>query len=149
MAILTFVLGAMLFAAGGYSLYMSVDLIPTEMGQVYALSGVILVSVSFAVWAVAALITRLDRIFVAPRPPGPPGQPRAAPPENPVVGDGSPSAPSDEPAAPKPEVVARYSADGGVYALLSNGAIEAETPEGALRFASMDEFKAYIASRKS
>jgi hypothetical protein len=140
MAILTFVLGAILFAAGGYSLFISVDLVPTEMGQVYALSGVILLSVSFAVWAVAALIYRLDRIFVSTR------EPRPAPSENSAPSEG---AAPDKTAPPKPEIVARYSADGAIYALFSNGAIEAETPDGALSFASMDEFKTYIAARKT
>ncbi len=33
--------------------------------------------------------------------------------------------------------------------IYSDGAIEAETAEGGLRFSSMDEFRSYIASRKS
>ena len=36
MAILIFVLGAALFAAGGYLVFLSVDLVPTEMGLFYA-----------------------------------------------------------------------------------------------------------------
>ena len=136
MAILTFGLGALLFVAGGFSLYMSVDLVPTEMGRLYGLSGVMLLSASGGVLAIAALIARLDRIFAPPRKAKPPATAGSA-------ADSTDAAPLAE-----PEVVARYSAAGANYALYANGVIEAETPDGDVRFASMDEFKTYIASRR-
>jgi hypothetical protein len=142
MAILIFVLGAALFAAGGYLVFLSVDLVPTEMGLFYAMSAVILISASAIVLAMAALIFRLDRI-AAPRPkaPAPPSADVAPPPAPEVVT--SVAAPEAE-----PEIIARYNAAGAKYVLFANGAIEAETPDGGMRFASMDEFKAYVASRK-
>jgi hypothetical protein len=144
MAILIFVLGAALFAAGGYMVFLSVDLVPTEMGLFYALSGVIFVSASAIVAAVAALIFRLDRIAAPRRPkaPAPTRSDGAAPPTSDV--ETSVAAPEAE-----PEIIARYNAAGAKYVLFANGAIEAETPDGGMRFASMDEFKAYVASRRS
>jgi hypothetical protein len=46
-------------------------------------------------------------------------------------------------------LVGRYSAGGASYMIFSDGTIEAETEEGAFRFASMGDFKAYLAGRKS
>ncbi len=132
MAILTFLLGGLLLAAGGYSLTLSIDLVPTEMGRLYALSGVILLSTASVIWAIGLLIARLDRI-VAPRPKAPPPEPAPAVAEAPLA----------------PEVVARYAMGDAKYVLMSNGAIEAETPEGRLSFASMEEFRAYVATRKA
>ena len=48
----------------------------------------------------------------------------------------------------EPEIIARYNAGGVKYALFANGVIEADTPEGGLRFASMEEFKAYVGGRR-
>jgi hypothetical protein len=143
MAILIFVLGAALVAAGGYLVFLSVDLVPTEMGLFYAMSGVILISASAIVLAIAALIFRLDRI-AAPRPkaPAPPNPEEAAAPTSDVAT--SVVVPDAE-----PEIIARYNAAGAKYVLFADGAIEAETPDGGMRFASMDEFKAYIATRKA
>ena len=44
-----------------------------------------------------------------------------------------------------PTLVGRYSAGGANYMIFSDGSIEAETEEGAFKFASMSEFKAYLA----
>jgi hypothetical protein len=139
MAILISVLGAALLAAGGFLIYLSVDLVPTEMGLFYATSGVILISAAAVVVAVAALIHRLDRIAAPRRPKAPEALPAAAPP----VADAPASAGDAE-----PEIIARYNAGGVKYALFANGVIEAETPEGDLRFASMEEFKAYVGGRR-
>lgn len=164
MAILTFVLGAILFAAGFGSLAYSVDLVPTEMGRLYAECGVIMLSTSGVVFSLAALIAKINRIFAPPRrkakaaappaPPPPPPAPQPAP-EDDVNLNRSGHLPTlravEEAIAepePAPHVVGRYSAGGARYAIYSDGAIEAETEEGGLRFASMDELKAYIASRK-
>ena len=132
MAILTAALAALLILVGLGALAMSVDLIPTEVGLYYGLSGVILVGCGAVVLAVAALIARLDRI-VAPRP-----APEPAPePIEPVI----------EP--PAPHEVGRYVAGGSEYAIFSDGSIEADAAEGRLRFASMEEFRAYVAAREA
>ena len=142
MAILTFVIGALLFAAGAGGFAMSVDLVPTEMGRLYAESGVIFVSASGVVWAIAALIARLNRI-VAPS--------RSAKTPDPEVSRESEPAAVAAPPEPQgePHIIGRYNAGEAKYLIFSDGAIEAETAEGGLRFASMNEFKAYVASRKS
>ena len=67
MAILSFAIGALLALCGFGSLAMSVNLVPTEMGMLYALSGVILLGCGGISLSVAAMIARIDRI-VAPRP---------------------------------------------------------------------------------
>jgi hypothetical protein len=51
-----------------------------------------------------------------------------------------------EPGAP-PTLVGRYTAGGAHYMIFSDGTIEAETEQGAFRFASMGDFKAFIAGR--
>ena len=52
-------------------------------------------------------------------------------------------------AAAPPTLVGHYSAGGANYKIFSDGSIEAETEGGAFRFASMDEFKAYLASERA
>jgi hypothetical protein len=124
MAILTSALAALLIFAGLAALAMSVDLIPTEVGLCYGVSGVILLSAGAIVLAVALLIVRLDRI-AAPKP-----------------------APAVEPLAPPaPHEVGRYVVRGTEYAIFSDGAIEAETGQGRRRFGSMAEFRAYVEAR--
>lgn len=69
----------------------------------------------------------------------------------PAVGD-SPAAAQTQPASgDSPEgsadtVVGSYRAGANVYTMFDSGAIEAETPKGVFRFASLDKLKAYIAS---
>ena len=48
-----------------------------------------------------------------------------------------------------PTLVGHYSAGGANYKIFSDGSIEAETAGGAFRFASMAEFKAYLASTRA
>jgi hypothetical protein len=122
MALLTCALAALLILAGLAGLAMSVDLIPTELGLYYGVSGIILVGCGAIVLAVAALIARLDRI-VAPKP-APAAAPEAAPFE-----------------------VSRYVSGGTEYAIYSDGSLVAETEEGPLRFASMADFRAYVEAR--
>jgi hypothetical protein len=168
MAILGFSIGAALVLCGLVSLATSVNLVPTEMGMLYALCGVILVGCGGVALSVAGLIYRIDRI-VAPKPR------EAAPPEPEesfvAAADPAPAAaPSEddevnlnrsghlpslraveealvEPEAP-PQIVGRYAAGGAKYAIFSDGTIEAETDQGGYRFGSMDEFKAYLASKQ-
>jgi len=154
MAILILGLGAILFAAGFGSLAYSVDLVPTEMGRLYAECGTILISSGGVVVALAAVIAKLNRIFTPPRR-NPNASVQSAPtPGNDVNLNGHPpslravEAAIAEPEA-APSVVARYSAGGVQYVIYSDGAIEAETEAGGMRFASMDELKAYIAEQRS
>lgn len=120
MALLTLALSALLILAGLGGLWLSLDLIPTELGLYYGLSGVIGLSAGAIVLSVAALIARLDRI-VAPKP-------RAEP----------------VPEATAPFEVSRYVSGGVEYAIFSDGSLVAETENGPLRFASMAEFRAYV-----
>jgi len=133
MALLTSALAALLILTGLGALAMSVDLIPTEVGLFYGVSGVILVSCGAIVLAVALLIAKLDRI-VAPKP-----EPAFE------------AAPSPEPtpeAASSPEPgrheVGRYAAGAKDYAIFSDGSIEANTEQGRMRFQSMAEFRAHV-----
>lgn len=158
MAILTLLLGVILLALGFGGLLLSVNLIPTEMGMLYAVSGVIFLGAAGVVAAIAALISKLDRI-VAPQPkPKVPSEPAPPPtldvPEDEVNVNRSGHLPSlraieEAIAAPEgaPKVVGHYKAGGARYMIFSDGAIEAETDQGAFRFGSMAEFKAYIAGR--
>ena len=54
----------------------------------------------------------------------------------------------ETPKAP-PTLVGRYSAGGASYMIFSDGSIEAETTEGAFKFASMGEFKRFLADRSA
>jgi len=165
MAILTFVLGTILFAAALGSLALSVDLVPTEMGRLYAESGVLFLCAAFIVWAIACMIFRLDSIVAPPKrrksaPVAAPSgdAPAAAPaptPDDDVNANRAGHLPSlremeDALAEPEPDskIIGRYTAGGANYVIYADGAIEAETEHGGMRFASMDELKAYIAGRK-
>jgi hypothetical protein len=158
MAILILGLGAILFAAGFGSLAYSVDLVPTEMGRLYAECGVILISSSAVVSALAAVIAKLNRIFSPPqrkaKAPAQGAAPGVAPQDGVNLNRSGhlPSAPGVGDALAEPEagprVVGRYSAGGVQYVIYSDGAIEAETDAGGMRFASMDDLKAYIAEQK-
>ena len=46
-------------------------------------------------------------------------------------------------------LVGRYASGGANYSIFSDGSIEAETDQGAFHFASMTDFKAYIAARRA
>jgi len=167
MAILGFCIGALLVVCGFGSLASSVNLVPTEMGMLYALSGVILIGCGGISLAVAALIARIDRI-VAPRRPSPPEPAAEETFVAPAAAAPAPAAEDDEvnlnrsghlpslraveealvePEAP-PAIVGRYAAGGAKYLIFADGTIEAETEDGGYRFGSMDEFKAYLAGRK-
>ena len=180
MAIVALLLGLVLFAAGGGALMASVDLLPTELGMLYAGSGAVAVSAAFIVFSIAALIRRLDMLDLPTREPPPP--PREEPlievaPAEDVLTEAAPhsseasaanAAAAEEPvnenrsgrlptlqevedaiAHPEapPSLVGRYSAGGANYMIFSDGTIEAETEQGAYRFASLGEFKAFIAGR--
>jgi hypothetical protein len=218
MAIFTFVLGLLLVVAGAVGLIGSVDLLPTEIGLLYAACGTVALSAGVVTLAIGALIRRIDvlaaaaraaqnsdsrpispvtsepafadapaareRIFAdapAATEPAFAGAPAAREPtfaeapaareptfaEAPAVTEVGPHAlaagepvgedhssrsataaaieraPSEAEAAPT--LVGRFSAGGANYMIFSDGSIEAETEGGAYKFASMNDFKAYLA----
>jgi hypothetical protein len=62
-----------------------------------------------------------------------------------------PSLETPEPAIAElapPTLVGRYGAGGANYSIFSDGSIQAETEQGAFKFASMSEFKAFIATKR-
>jgi hypothetical protein len=178
MAVLVFVLGVFLAICGLGGLIASFDMLPTETGMLYAVCGVIAVSAAFVVLSIGALIRRVDALGRAARSPEPnyqpPGELFAVDPAS-VAQERAPSTaperlPEEEPVnenraghlptlaeveeaiahpEPPPSVVGRYSAGGASYVIFSDGTIEAELEEGAYRFGSFGEFKAYVAGRKN
>ena len=67
MAITVILLGLVLFAAGGGALIASVDLLPTELGMLYAGCGAVAMSSAFIVFALAAVIRTPRNIASAGR----------------------------------------------------------------------------------
>ena len=206
MTIVTFVLGLVLIAAGAGGLVASYDLLPTELGLLYACCGAILVSGGVVTVAIGVAVLRLEALtqmvhFVAavddlpdesdvaaarhaevhashepdappsePEPPTPEGEAPTVEPdaadahaavggpveeeltEAPVDTAANASAVDVEPAvaaAAPPTLVGHYSAGGANYKIFSDGSIEAETDGGAFRFASMADFKAYLARERT
>ena len=62
MTILTFALGLLLFVAGAGSLANSLSLLPTELGMLYAVGGVVLLAASAVTLAVGVAVRRLDTL---------------------------------------------------------------------------------------
>jgi hypothetical protein len=164
MAIVTIVLGVALIVAALGSLWASLNLIPTEMGLLYGISGVVLLGCGAVVLAIAALIARIGQLtsppqIVAALPPAAP-EPAAPKVEIDEIAAGaasllaptlvSPPRPEQGPANGRtsPKVIGRYAAGEASYVLFSDGSIEAETDTGALRFATLDDFKTYVANHK-
>ncbi|MGD0184262.1 MAG: hypothetical protein ABSC25_03325 [Roseiarcus sp.] len=224
MAIFTFVLG-LLFVAGGAAWFVaSVDLMPTEIGLLYALCGMLSLCAGGVTLAIGALIRRLGVVAAAiqtlqgheslqgrlaeaeaallrePEPASeeepvaaaaadePPGadEPPAA--QAPAAAEEPPPAHAQVPlealaaieAEPvalaqedavnenrsghlptltqiehalvepeaAPTLVGHYSAGGANYKIFSDGSIEAETEDGAFKFASMSDFKDYLAGAR-
>ena len=169
------ILGLILSLAGAAALAASLDLVPTELGLLYAACGVVALSGGFITLAIAGLIRRVDALVeVRARPPEPVYVESSAP-----LGQPAPAAPFAEPAPvveaaeepinenrvgrlpslagiehalqepeAAPSLVGRYSAGGATYMIFSDGSIEAETEQGAFKFASMSEFKAHLAGKR-
>lgn len=192
MAIFAFVLGIVFVAAGVGGIIASLDLLPTELGLLYAGCGVLAICAGGVTLAIGALIHRLGALGAtieraqpreawqtAPAADAASGEAEAplfdeaaappgfgqAPPVEGVSDDAPPLEDEDavnenraghfptmssiehalaEPEA-APTLVGRYSAGGANYMIFSDGSIEAETENGAFKFASMGEFKAYLA----
>jgi hypothetical protein len=191
MAILIFVLSLILLLAALASGYMSLDLLPTSLGVLYALAGAFaacLAVVTFALGVVTRRIEVLTKLVQQPVAPFAAGAAVAEPmepnffPVEPVSSQTEslleaesapePEAPAEETEHPinenraghlptlgeiehaietpeaTPSLVGRYSAGGASYMIFDDGSIEAETGEGAYKFASMGDFKRYLAERK-
>ena len=169
-----FILAIILSLAGALALGASVDLQGTELGLEYSLCGAVAVSGGFITLAIAALIRRVDALARTAAAPGPESvyAESPAPFEGHTLGEAEPAtiaAEGEEPinenraghlpsltaiehALQEPEaaptLVGRYSAGGANYMIFSDGSIEAETEHGAFKFASMNEFKKYLAGGK-
>lgn len=194
MAIFAFILGLVLVVAGAGSLMACFNLLPTDMGLLYAICGTLGLCFGAVTLAIGALIHRLGAIAatiqapqnrdawqiapsaadeaVAAREPlatsvYAPVEPTFANEAPPV--ESEPAALDDDPinenrvghlptmgeiehalAEPEaaPTLVGRYSSGGANYMIFSDGSIEAETEGGAFKFASMSEFKAYLAGER-
>ena len=198
MAIFTIVLGLLFVAAGAGGLVASYDLLPTEIGLLYAACGTMALCAGAVTIAIGALIRRLDVFAAAMRP----AQDRGAWRDSPAATDEAVAArptsraarrrrgeraglrrraddnrsraecarrrtlrspktlgPSrrtiaaieralGESASQRRTLVGRYSAGRANYMIFSDGSIEAETENGAFKFASMADFKAYLAGER-
>lgn len=84
------------------------------------------------------------------RPPEPPVAPRRPPPRSPSTFEAAPP-PAAEPAPPVEQapvtVLKSGIVDGMAYSLYSDGSIEAQMPEGMMRFASIDELRSHLDQR--
>ena len=84
------------------------------------------------------------------RPPEPPAAGRRPPPRSPSpFAEPGPPPPPPEPAVEQAPVTVLKSGivDGMAYSLYSDGSIEAQMPEGMMRFASIDELRAHLDQR--
>jgi hypothetical protein len=57
--------------------------------------------------------------------------------------------PALEPSPEPPSLVGSYSSGGANYRIFADGSIEAELSEGTFKFASMSDFKRYLAEKKA
>ncbi|MBR0966810.1 DUF308 domain-containing protein [Bradyrhizobium diazoefficiens] len=82
------------------------------------------------------------------RPPEPPPASRRPPPRSPSTFTEAAPPPAPEPAIEPPVTVLKSGiVDGMAYSLYSDGSIEAQMPEGMMRFASIDELRAHLDQR--
>jgi hypothetical protein len=84
---------------------------------------------------------RPDPVPRRPRSPAPIGEPEPAP----TAADFAPSAPREEPQGVT--VLKSGVVDGMAYSLYSDGSIEAQMPEGMMRFGSIDELRTHLDQR--
>jgi hypothetical protein len=157
-------------ACAGY--VASIDLLTTQIGQVYVTAATVAGGAGVVILALAVVTFRIDALrkailsqqnelkleaataALASQPFVAPVEVETAPAPEVVLEPAPPiaaeAAPIDEPetVAPPPTIVGRYSAGGANYSIFSDGSIEAETEDGAFRFASMSEFKAFVAGNK-
>jgi hypothetical protein len=176
MSWLVFFFGLVLSLVGALALAASIDLRGTELGPEYAISGAVALSSGIITLAIGALIRRIDAMAwrIAPPPREPAYAESSAPayeaPSRESYSEPAPVAEADEEpinenrtghlpslnaidhALQEPEaaptLVGRYSAGGANYMIFSDGSIEAETEQGAFKFASMGDFKDYLAGKR-
>lgn len=172
---LLILVGLALIVAAGGGFVACLDLLGTETGVLYGTSSAVALGAGVVVLAQAAVVFRLDalratirRLVESPRrakepdlappvvlttnspppietPPPFEAEPESAPP---LAAEAAPmESPPTEPAPTT--LVGRYSAGGANYSIYSDGSIEAQTDQGAFHFASMTEFKAYIAAKRA
>jgi len=172
MAILVFLLGLILIVCGAGGVYASIDLVPTEIGLLYAGAGAVALCSGLVTVAIGLLVLRVDRLArtFARGPaqsyePPPLQEPEPLAPAVEEVARATPEAEAGEdeainenrvgrlPSLDTPEaaptLVGRYSAGGANYMIFSDGSIEAETGEGTFKFASMGEFKRHLAAKSA
>jgi len=159
-------LGLALIGLGLWGGVAAQDLLPTELGLLYAACGAISAAAGVVTVAIALLIRRVDalglrlldlRLADVPldgraRRGSPPtsveleeGAEQPAPEyETTLQGDAEPAA---ENPAQVPKLVGRYSAGGVEYSIFSDGSIEAQTSGGVRRFESMAELRKHLAPR--
>lgn len=159
MSWIVFALGLILIGLGVKSGQMALDLVPTELGMFYALafalaccSGVITLSIGALIRRVDALGKRLAVNAVSATPvetvsyvEAPAASADIA--EEEFVTEAAPSVETPLPGAPGANVVGRYSANGVDYTMFSDGSIEAMTPTGISKFATMTELREAMARR--
>jgi hypothetical protein len=163
--------GLVLIAAAGVGFIASLDLLTTQIGLLYAICGAVALGAGLVILSLAALAFRIDRLHgailrhgdgarreaevgLAPpiaieietRAPAPEALAKDEPAAPPTAAEGAPMEDNAEPAT---TLVGRYSAGGAHYSIFSDGSIEAETDQGAFRFASMSEFKAFVAAKRA
>lgn len=169
---LLLLLGLALIVAAGGGLIASIDLLTTEIGILYVTSSAIALAAGLVILSLAAIASRIDAlratilrqgeharrdseptlaplvvphaaVEAAPTETAPAeAEPAGAPP---LAAEGAPMEPAPQPTT----LVGRYTAGGANYSIFSDGSIEAETEQGAFHFASMNEFKAYVAAKRA
>src|SRR5580658_8539723 len=100
MAIFVFVLGLLLTVLGCGGLIASVDLLPTELGILYAGCGTVAASSGLIVLSIGALIRRVDALagaFSTPAPEPTPFETLALEPEPPLTSELAPPVEAAEP----------------------------------------------------
>jgi hypothetical protein len=158
-------------ACAGY--VASIDLLTTQIGQIYVTGAAVAGGAGVVILALAGVTFRLDALRAAilrqqselqlqaanavalANPPfiAPIEVETARAPEvvvetaPPLAADAGPIEQETSQLA-APTIVGRYSAGGANYSIFSDGSIEAETEDGAFHFASMSEFKAFVAGNK-
>src|SRR5208282_287278 len=184
MAILVFALSVVLLVAGLAGGYVSLDLLPTSAGVLYALGGAVAGSAAILVFALGLVIRRIDALseLVRRQPSAAYRVAEAAPVESSFAASPAEAEPEAQPEeggervaeaadgpinenraghlptlgeiehaieTPEgpPSLIGRYSSGGANYMIFADGSIEAETQEGSFKFASMGDFRQYLADR--
>ncbi|WP_174873182.1 hypothetical protein [Enterovirga aerilata] len=168
MSVFLALLGIAMMVSGLAAIYSGSLFVGIERGWTMVVSGTVSFSAGALLLGLAAALRRLKRIeratkrlagtfgtfrpvtleaepaSVAPQP-----EPAAAPQVQDKESEPAGAAASGEGLAPggaprSAAIVGTYQAGGNSYVMYADGSIRAETPSGEHRFASMDEFKAFM-----